>query len=202
MRSLYQIGADLEALEQLMTDLEGEITDDQIGAAIEAWFDELGDERDEKIRRYCGLIEQMSLAVDMCKEASRRLQRLGRANENGADRLKNRLKQFFEDHKIDKLDLKTFKPRLQANSARKLIYPTSWESEPAGAPERYHKVVVALDSAILREDAEAFEAEFLKLKEALANEAITLGEFEAKARELSENNPVRFAPRGNHIRLR
>src|SRR5262249_50868852 len=100
MRPLFEIGADLEALEPLLTDIDGEITDDQAGAAIEKWFDDLGAER------------------------ARRLGRLQRANANGADRLKDRLKQFFEDHNIQKLDLQTFRPRLQTSGGvRALVFP-------------------------------------------------------------------------------
>src|SRR5262245_42180642 len=152
VRSLYEIGAELERLEQLLTDIDGEIPEGQIGAAIEKWFDELGAERDEKIRRYCALIEMMQFSAEACEEEARRLGQLKRANENGADRLKKRLKAFFELHKIEKLDLKTFKPRIQANGGQSpLILPPVWQDEPASAPEAFHKIKIDLNTLAIRQ---------------------------------------------------
>jgi hypothetical protein len=151
MRSLYEIGDDLSALEEMLTDLDGEIPEGEIGAALEEWFDQLGAERDEKIRRYCALIEMMGFAAEACEEEVRRLGKLKRANENGAKRLKDRLKAFFEQHGIQKLDLQIFKPRIQTNSGAPLIVPAQWQNEPASAPEAFHKVTVELNTLAIRE---------------------------------------------------
>lgn len=152
MRSLYEIGDDLSALEELLTDTDGEIPDGEIGAAIEEWFDQLGQERDEKIRRYCALIEMMQLNSTVCDEEARRLTKLKRANENGAKRLRDRLKGFFEAHGIKKLDLGIFKPRIQVNGGQyPLLLPGQWETEPAGAPERFHKITIALNTDAIRQ---------------------------------------------------
>lgn len=151
MRKLYEIGADLEALSEMMTDLDGEIPEGEIGAAIEEWFDRLGEERDEKIRRYCALIEMMIFSAEACAEEVRRLGKLKRANENGALQLKDRLKQFFEQHGIQKLDLGTFRPRIQVNGSAPLIVPQPWATEPASAPEAFHKVAIELNTQAVRE---------------------------------------------------
>lgn len=151
MRSLYEIGDDLSALEELLTDTDGEIPEGEIGAAIEEWFDRLGEERDEKIRRYCALIAMMTFGAENCEEEARRLGKLKRANENGAKRLKDRLKAFFEAHGIQKLDLRTFKPRIQVNSNAPLILPPQWQSEPASAPEAFHKVTIELNTLAIKE---------------------------------------------------
>ncbi len=152
MRSLFEIGDDLSALEELLTDLDGEIPEGEIGTAIEEWFDALGEERDNKIRNYCALIEMMMLSADACEEEARRLTKLKRANENGAQRLKDRLKTFFEQHGIQKLDLGIFKPRIQANGGiLPLIVPQGWERDPAEAPEVFQRRVIQLDRDAVRE---------------------------------------------------
>lgn len=152
MRSLFEIGDDLSALEELLTDIDGEIPEGEVGAAIEEWFDDLGAERDEKIRRYCALIEMMGFAAEACEEEARRLSKLKRANENGAKRLKDRLKLFFEAHGIQKLDLQIFKPHIRANGgALPLIVPQEWERDAAEAPEAFQKRVIQLDTAAIRE---------------------------------------------------
>lgn len=151
MRSLYEIGDDLSALEEMLTDLDGEIPEDEIGVAIEEWFDALGEERNQKIRAYCALIQMMGFNADACDEEARRLTKLKRANENGAKRLKDRLKQFFEAHNIQKLDLGIFKPRIQVNGSAPLIVPQGWATEPASAPEAFHKMTVELNTPAIRE---------------------------------------------------
>lgn len=210
MRSLFAIGEDLERLEQLLTDVDGEITDDQVGAAIEAWFDSLAYERDEKVRRICSLIEMMGLNAEACAEEVRRLGRLQRANANGADRLKNRLKKFFEEHAIDKLNLGIFRPRIQPNGGvRKLIFPEAWEQEPASSPEAFHKMIVTLDTAAIRETVEGFYARAEQItaganddheRRRLFKEWIENDDEARATKELIEGCSI--APRGNHLRLR
>lgn len=203
MRSLFKIGADLEALEQLLTDIDGEILEGEIGRRLEAYMADLHEERDEKVRRICCLIEMMLFAVEACKEESRRISKLGRANENGAERIKEWLKGFFEQHNIQKLDLRTFRPRIQARGGqRALLFPEQWQQEPASAPERYHRPVIHLNTELMREDAEAFEAKFARFQKALADGQLSIEEYEAAVSEAQSANPVRLAPRGNHLRLR
>jgi hypothetical protein len=152
VRKLYQIGDDLSALEELLTDIDGEIPEGEIGTAIEEWFDAIGHERDNKIRNYCALIEMMGFNADACEEEARRLGKLKRANENGARRLKERLQAFFEQHGIQKLDLGAFRPRIQANGGQApLIVPQTWATEPASAPEAFHKITVELNTPAIRE---------------------------------------------------
>jgi len=210
MRSLHEIGADLEEVEALLTNIDGEIPDGEIGAKIEAYFANLLDERDEKIRRICGLIEMLGLGADDCAEVIRRITRLKRANENGAERLKGRLKIFFEDHGIEKLNLGIFKPRIQPNgSARKLIYPEAWDEDAASAPEVFHKPVITLDTKALRETVEGFYARAEKATAAAKTDQeqrelfkawIEADEEERATWELVKDCSI--APRGNHLRLR
>src|SRR5262249_52912602 len=147
---------------------------------IEKWFDDLGAERDGKVRRYCAVIEMMQISAEACAQEVRRLERLKHANENGAKRLKDRLQLFFEQHQIRKLDLGIFRPRIQANGGvRGLLIPAEWDDDPASAPERYHKIAIFLNRELIREDAEGFEAELERLQSALAASEISFDEYEA-----------------------
>jgi hypothetical protein len=193
----------LEELELMLTDLEGEIPEGEIGAAIEKWFDSLTEERDEKIRRMCGLIEMMQVGAEHCDDIARRITKLKRANQNGAERLKERLKQFFEEHGIKKLDLQIFKPRIQANGgALPLIFPEEWELVPASAPERFHKPVILLDKEAMREEAEFTADQIRQLKAKLDAETVTPQEYEDRLHIAQHTNPVRLGERGSHLRLR
>ncbi len=155
-RSLYSIGADLLALEQMLIDCEGDVTDKETEEAIDRWLATLGAERDNKITRMCGLITNLETNAVACAGEIKRLQMLQRANENGAQRLKDRLKEFFQLHRITKLDLGTFRPQIRANGGKApLIIPESWEREPARAPEAFQRHVIQLDKEFIRDVLEA-----------------------------------------------
>lgn len=146
-RSLYEISAELSAIEDALLESAGEAD-----AQLEAWFDAIGAERDEKVKGYCQLITNLEADADACEDEAERLTRMGTVAHNAAERLKRRLKMFFETHGITKLDLVTFKPRIQANGgALPLIVPAEWEAEPASAPEAFQRRVIQLDKEAIRE---------------------------------------------------
>jgi hypothetical protein len=52
MRTLFKISEDLTALAELLTDVDGDVSIEEQFDALEIWFDELGEERDQKIDNY------------------------------------------------------------------------------------------------------------------------------------------------------
>lgn len=152
MRTLWQISDDLEALASLLDGLEGELTEDQAGQAIEKWFDEIGAERDQKVDNYCALIRQYEADSAARLFEAGRLEALAKADENKAKALKKRLQGFFEKHGIAKLDTARFKVAIQANGgALPLIVPEGWRTDPKLAPARYQRVHVELNLEEIRE---------------------------------------------------
>jgi len=53
MPTLYEIGTQIRRLEDLLTDADGDITG--IEDEIDAWFQDLGSQRDEKLDLYARL---------------------------------------------------------------------------------------------------------------------------------------------------
>lgn len=158
MRSLFQISDDLLALSDLLSDVGGEITDDEAGAALEKFFDELGEERDAKIDNYCALIRELEAHAEARWAEARRIRELSEADERNAERLKNRLKAFLDIQGIAKLETLRFKLSVQKNGGKaRLIVPEQWEDEPSSAPERFHRRVIQLDKTAIREAIEAGE---------------------------------------------
>lgn len=153
MRKLWQISDDLEALAALLDGLEGEITDDEAGRAIEKWFDEIGAERNQKIDNYCALIRQYEAYAAARQFEAGRLEAMAKADENKAENLKQRLHYFFEKHDIAKLETDRFKVAIQNNGGSlPLIYPDTWKESPESAPEKYQRVEVKLNTEAIRED--------------------------------------------------
>lgn len=169
-RSLYEISAELSAIEDALLESAGEAD-----AQLEAWFDAIGAERDEKVKGYCQLIANLEADAESCQAEANRLRDMSLTNERATRRLKDRLKTFFEIHGITKFDLVTFKPRIQANGgAVPLIVPAEWEAEPASAPEAFQRRVIQLDKEAIRE--------------AIRNDEETHGAF--------------LGPKGTHLRIK
>lgn len=173
MPTLYELSQDLLALEALLTETGGEITDDD--AALEVWFDELGEQRDAKIDGYCALIREFEARAEARELEAKRLMALAGSDTNNAKRLKARLKGFFEAQGIKKLETARFRLSVQANGgALPVIVPEGWEKEPASAPEAFQRRVIQLDKEAIRE--------------AIRND--------------DETHGASLGERGNHLRIR
>lgn len=154
-RTLFDISDDLIVLADLLTEAEGEIPESVAGAVLEKWFDQLGDERDRKLDHYCALIRELEAAAAARVAEADRLQALASVDHQTAKRLRERLKSFFEIHRLSKLDTTRFKLWLQADGGKApLVVPGSWVDQPATAPERYHRRRIELDKSAIRADLE------------------------------------------------
>jgi hypothetical protein len=174
-RSLFDISDDLLALEEILSQVGGEITDDDAGQALERFFNELGAERDQKLDNYGALIRELESRAAGRAEEVTRLEALIASDNNNVKRLKRRLKAFFEIHQIKKLDTRRFRFSVQANGgALPLIMPEEWERDPASAPEAFHRARIELDKEAIRE--------------AIKNDEETHG--------------AQLGERGNHLRIR
>ena len=156
MRTLFKITEDLDALADMLTEVGGEISDDEQGAALEAWWQELGEERDKKIDNYCALIEELNQRATVRANESERLADLGAADQKAADRLKLRLREFLAAQGIEKLKTDRFNLTVAKNGGKApMTIPDEWRNEPAVAPEQYHRRVIRLDVDAIRTDLES-----------------------------------------------
>lgn len=173
--TLYEISEDLRAIEELLAESGGEVTDDEAGRVLEAWFDQINEDRDAKIGNYAALIRELEARAEMREQEAARLKAMALADANNARRLKARLKEFFETHQISKIETPRFRVSLQNNGGQPpLLFPSEWETEPAAAPEAFHRHVVLLDKEAIR----------------------------TAIREGQETHGATEAPRGKHLRIR
>lgn len=158
MRTLFKISEDLTALAELLTDVDGDVSIEEQFDALEIWFDELGDERDQKIDNYCALIAEITARADARTAEMRRLSSLVATDRVAADRLKDRLQEFLTSQGIQKLKTSRYNLTVAANGGKApLIIPESWRQNPAAAPERYHRRQITIDGESIRSDLEAGE---------------------------------------------
>lgn len=151
--TLFEISDELAAIEELLTENDGEITSDAAGEALEAWFDELGEARDAKIDDYCRLIATVTARANARTEELTRLGALVDTDENTIKRLKIALHNFMIKQGITKLETPLHRLTIAKNGGKApLILPEEWREDPASAPEQYHRAVIHLDTELIRAD--------------------------------------------------
>lgn len=158
MSTLYQISEDLLALEALLTETGGDVSDAEVEAAIVAWMAELSHDRDVKMDNYVSLMRELKAReVARMNEASR-LQERAQIDAQAYDRLKDRLKEFFELHELKTVETKRFRITLANNGGKEpLSVDPDYENKPQMLPERFQKTTVEADHAKIREAVEAGE---------------------------------------------
>jgi hypothetical protein len=151
MPTLFEIGDSLTALDQLLAECGGEITDAEAEAAIDEWLAENTVALETKCDGYGALIREYESRAGAREVEAKRLMALAGADTNNAKRLRARLKDFFEAHGITKLETARFRFTVVRNSAAPMIVPAGWEQDPAEAPEAFQNRVIQLDRSAIRE---------------------------------------------------
>jgi hypothetical protein len=140
MPTLLEISGDLLALSDLLEESGGEVTP-ETEAAIDAWFADLGEQRDAKIDNYAALVRELTLRAAARKEEQERLALCVRVDENTVKRLKERLKLFMELQGLRKLETARYRVSVQANGGR----PPLEIPDATAVPVEYQRVVISAD---------------------------------------------------------
>ena len=151
--TLFEISDELAAIEELLTENGGDITDDAAGETLEAWFDQLTDARDAKIDDYCRLITMVTARANARTEELTRLGALVDTDENTIKRLKTALHNFMLERGVTKIETPLHKLTIAKNGGKApLVIPEDWRNDPASAPEQYHRAVIHLATDLIRAD--------------------------------------------------
>lgn len=150
--TLRDIVANAVALDEILYEMDGEITP-ETEATIDLWLRESKQALEAKVDTYCALINtQRTLAQARATEAAR-LQGLSKTADALANKLAERLQFYLSELGKTSLETVFHKVSVVKNGGRqKLIVPSDWERYPESAPERYHKHVIELNEARIRDD--------------------------------------------------
>lgn len=135
--TLYAIGADMEALADLLHEVGGDVSEDDAEAAIDRWLEENAHALGDKLDGYGTIIRQFEERAAFRKAEADRLRALAQTDENNVKRLKDRLRWFFETHGIQKQETARFKFSLAANGGKAPLellvppeeIPSAWRTE-------------------------------------------------------------------------
>lgn len=143
MPSLLEIGDAMRALDEMLAasaEEGGDIT--AVEAELNRMFADVESARDQKVDAYCALIREKELRAAARKEESERLQKRVKIDTNQVDFLKSRLKQFFQEHGLKKLETERFTVSIANNGGR---LPITIDVEPQQLPVAFQRVSIAPD---------------------------------------------------------
>ena len=151
--SLFAIGDSFYALESLIIDNDGEITE-----TVDQWLAEYEAKEADKIEAYCFLVQKYE---EIASEA-RRLAQRATVYKNKADSLKVRLKHYLELRGKARVETGRFTASVTRNGG-KLPVELHEGVQPEDLPEPFQKVIVEADKDRLREALVAEQSELNRL---------------------------------------
>ena len=163
-RTLFEISNDIEALENILIETEGNITDTTAEEAIDEWLNALGTERDEKLNQYALFIKQQEGHVEIVKTEADRLKARQKVLENRVARLKERLEVFLKIHGLERVETPLFTFSLQKSGGKpKVVLSAFYLDNPVELPEGLRRVKFEADLTAIRERLEAEDPSVMEI---------------------------------------
>lgn len=151
MPTLYDITEDLIALDELLEEAGGDITDEAVEAAITSWFEELGDNLETKVDNYAQFIVELKARAEVRKAEAARLTKLAKTGMKNADALIVRMKDAFIAMGRKKLETKRFVVSVANNGGKRSLdihgeVPKEYQKTETVTSNDVDKIRTALDA--------------------------------------------------------
>lgn len=155
--SLFSIGEHFYALESLIIEQEGEITDE-----IDQWLDEYQAKEADKIDAYCYIIQKFD---DIAQEAQRLATR-STSYKKKVSQLKDRLKYYLERRARDKIQTQRFIVSICSNGGQ-LPMKLNEDVKPETLPDQFTRKYVEPDMQSIRQSILDGDTEAMKIAQIL-----------------------------------
>ncbi|MHC4891659.1 MAG: siphovirus Gp157 family protein [Planctomycetota bacterium] len=141
MPTLLKISDDMKALDDLLTESGGDVTDPAIEATIAIWMDEMDTDLNNKVDGYAALVSELNLRSKARAEEAERLRKRSKLDADNAKFLKERLKAVMEMRGIKKIETDRYRVTV-ANNGGKLpmtvmddAVPAEYTKQPPPVPD-------------------------------------------------------------------
>lgn len=104
MPTLLDISADFVALDELLEEIGGDMSDPRVAETIDRWFSDLQDNLKCKSDNYAAFIGELEARAAVRKDEAKRLHDKSAADARKADWLKNRLRMALEQIGVKKVE--------------------------------------------------------------------------------------------------
>ena len=115
---LIDISADMQALDDLLAEVGGDVSDPKVGEIVDAWFNELDHSLTAKIDNYAALISTMRARADIRKAEAERLARRAQVDEASADWLASRLLAALDSRGMRKVETDRYAVSVVGNGGK------------------------------------------------------------------------------------
>src|SRR5690606_19649213 len=132
---------DLLALEDLLLETGGDVSEEEAERIVDTWLEQLGAERDEKLDSYAALVKEMEARAGARRDMARQITERARADEATAKRLKDRLAFVFARCGWKTIETLRFRlTRAKAGGKAPLLV----DGDADTLPERFQRVTLSL----------------------------------------------------------
>ena len=157
-RTLFQISDDFRALEQVLEECGGDVSDPTAEAALNAWEAELATDLEAKVDGYCSVIAEIEARIAAREEEATRLSRLAKVDRNVVESMRDRLLMVWQARGLGTVNTSRFRVSAQRCGG---VAPLVIDGE---VPERFTRKTVEPDRTAIREALLAGEQlEFARL---------------------------------------
>lgn len=160
MATLYEITAELQAIDDLLIENGGDVTDPAVDEIITAWMEKAEGDFEAKVDNYCALIREVEARGNARQQEMERIKALATSDFNTVAKLKQRLKVHLEV--LGRLKVQT--PRFAVSVCKNGgVQPI--EIDEDGVPQNFLKWVSSPDGEKIREQLKAGPLDFARLQE-------------------------------------
>lgn len=114
-RTLMDIEADMQALDDLLFEIGGDVSDPRVEQAVSEWMAELDKDVKGKIDGYCSYIRELEGRAAFHAEEAARMMHKAQTEDKQVDFLKSRLKAFLELRQVSKVETPRFRVGIVRN---------------------------------------------------------------------------------------
>jgi len=175
-KSLHQLTAELEDLDELIDSIEGEAITPELEAAVQQLLEQRDNTYDQwltKVDNYCAAITNRHALSKQRKAEAERLSKLAATDSQRVEWMKAQLKKCLEAQGVKKLSLHRFNLTISNNGG---VLPVKLSCEVAELPPQFQRIEISADNGAIRK-------------------ALESGDFEAQ-------KVAYFAERETHLRVR
>ncbi len=174
MATLNEIGEDMNALYEILSDVSGDVSEADAEAAIDAWLAENEGALKSKLEGYRAVYRALEKSAEFRREEAAIRQQAAERDEANMKRMKDRLQTFFAAHGLKRVDLPSGGCFNVCGNGG--LQPIEIRVEPDALPVAYR-----IETVVRKADTDAIRA------------AIEAGE----ALDFAE-----LLPRGTHLRIK
>lgn len=156
-QTLFEIGDDLIALDNLLDETGGELANPEVETAISTWFAELAQAESTKLAGYVGYIRQLDMEMEAAKQFAAHFTAKAKTRENRTRWLKDRMKDYLAQTnrtKVQTADGQTI--AVQKNGGKAPIEHDV--VDPNELPDRFTKTIRQADNDAIRAALESGES--------------------------------------------